>query len=104
MKYTEEKILAKAKKVMKDLRGKFYFEDCVDGATYRKDKDIKYGKLKDKKHSTWIVGIKAFAGNKDLLYISDETGEPLYYMNFNTMVFDIEKDEKGYFRVGLPRD
>ncbi len=104
MKNTEEQILAKAKKVMKDLKGKFFYEDCVKDAFFDKNTIVKYGKLKDKKHSIWIIGINAFADNEDLLYISDETGEPIYYMNFNTMVFDIEKDEKGYFRVGLPRD
>lgn len=104
MKYTEEQIIAKAKEIMKDLDGKYYFEECVAGVAFRKNKISNYGKNIGEKHSMWIVGIKALADNEDLLFISDETGEPLYYQNFNTFVFDIEKDEKGYFRVGLPRD
>ena len=104
MKYTEEQITAKAKEVIKDFRGKYYSEECIDGVVFRENKDINFGKLKDQKHSTWIIGVKSLADNEDLLFISDETGEPLYYQNFNTFVFDVEKDERGYFRVGLPRD
>jgi len=104
MKHTEEQILAKAKEIMKDLDGKYYFEDCVAGVVFKKNKISNYGKNIGEKHSTWIIGIKALADNEDLLFISDETGEPLYYQNFNTFVFDVEKDERGYFRVGLPRD
>jgi len=52
----------------------------------------------------WRVSVKAVFDNVDFLIISDETGEPLYYQNFNTYIFDIEKDEKGCFRVGLPRN
>jgi hypothetical protein len=104
MKHTEEQILTIAKKVMKDLDGKFYFEDCIIDAFFSKDKISNYSKYAGKKHSSWIIGIKAIADNEDLLFISDETGEPIYYMNFNTKVFDIEKDEKGYFRVSLPRE
>ncbi len=104
MKYTEEQILAKAKKVMKDVKGKFYSEDCIEGALYQKADKIISGKNKNKIMPTWSVSIKAIFNNIDILTISDETGEPLFYMNFNTLIFDIEKDEKGYFRVGLPRD
>ncbi|NHN25543.1 hypothetical protein FIA58_007625 [Flavobacterium jejuense] len=104
MKHTKEQIIEKAKNIMKDLDGKFYFEDCIIDAFFSKDKVSNYSKYAGKKHSSWIIGIKAIADNEDLLFISDETGEPIYYMNFNTKVFDIENDQKGYFRVGLPRD
>jgi|GEM_PF-695591 len=104
MKHTEEQILTKAKEVLKDFRGKYYSEDCIKDAFFDKDKISNYGKNKDKKHSTWIIGVESLADNEDLLFISDETGEPLYYQNFNTFTFDIEKDERGYFRVGLSRD
>lgn len=104
MKHTEEQIVEKAKVILKDFRGKYYSDECIDGTVYRENKNISFGKLKGKKHSTWIIGVKALADNEDLLFISDETGEPLYYQNFNTYTFDVEKDERGYFRVGLPRD
>ena len=104
MKHTEEQILSKAKKVLKDLDGKYYFDECINDAFFDKGQMSNYGKFKGKKHSTWIIGVKSLADNEDLLFISDETGEPLYYQNFNTFVFDVEKDERGYFRVGLPRD
>ena len=104
MNYTKEEILDKATTILKDLNGKYYFEGCVDDATYIENKLIAFGRFKDEKQSIWIVMAKAFADNVDLLIISDKTGEPLYYQNFNTFVFDIEKDDKGYFRVGLPRD
>ena len=104
MKHTEKQITAKAKEVLKDFRGKYYSEECINDAFFDKDSIVDFGKLKGKKHSTWIIGVKSLADNEDLLFISDETGEPLYYQNFNTFVFDVEKDERGYFRVGLPRD
>ncbi|WP_379966947.1 hypothetical protein [Epilithonimonas sp. UC225_85] len=104
MKYTEEQILAKAKEIMKDFRGKYYREECVDGAFYKKNDKMISGKNEGKTFSTWTVGILSLADNSDFLTISDETGEPLIYQNFNTFIFDVEKDERGYFRVGLPRD
>jgi hypothetical protein len=104
MNYTKEEILGKAIVILKDLKGKYYFEGCVDGATYVENTLIDFGEFKNQKKSIWIFGVKALGGNEDLLIISDETGEPIYYQNFNTIVFDIKKDDKGYFRVGLPRD
>jgi hypothetical protein len=103
MKHTEEQILKIAHKVMKDLRGNYYFEDCVDGIAF-KNRNVNYGKYEGKKMAQWIVGIKSLFDNEDLLLISDEDGEPLYYQNFNTFVNEIDKDERGYYRVGLPRD
>ncbi len=101
MKYTEQLIKDKADQIMKDLDGKFYFTGCVVDAFYDFNSIINYGKLKGKKHSSWIVGIKAL-DYEDLLFISDETGEPLYYMNFNTLTFDIEKDKDGkYFKFEI---
>ncbi len=104
MKYTEEDIVAKAKEVMKDLDGKYYFENCIDGGFFEEKHKIISGKNKSKVYSVWIIRIVSLADNSDFLVISDETGEPLYYQNFNTYVFDIERDERGYFRVGLPMD
>ena len=104
MKHTEEQIIAKAKEVLKDFRGKYYSEECINKATFNDKDEIFSGKNKGKITDTWSVSIISLAENLDFLTISDETGEPLYYQNFNTFTFDIEKDERGYFRVGLPRD
>lgn len=104
MKYTEEQIISKAKKILKDLDGKYYFEGCINKATFNFEDEIFSGRNKGEILDTWSVSIRSLAENLDFLVISDETGEPLYYQNFNTYVFDIERDERGYFRVGLPRD
>lgn len=98
MKHTEQEIIEKAQLIMKDLDGKFYFDSCVKEAVF-KDTELSYGKQKGETHPTWIIGIKAIFDNEDLLFISDETGEPLYYQNFNTDVFDLEKGSDGkYYR------
>ena len=102
MKHTEQQIKEKANQIMRDLDGKYYIENsAID--TFFDEKDIvKYGKSKGKTLPVWIVGIKAIFGNEDSMYISDETGEPLYYMNFNTICFDIEKDKDGkYFKTEI---
>lgn len=100
MKHTTEQIKEKAHQVMKDLDGKFYFETCIIDTHFSKDKAISLSKAKGKTISVWIVGVKAIFDNEDLLIISDETGEPLYYQNFNTFVFNIEKDDDGkYYKV-----
>lgn len=104
MKHTEEQILAKAKEILKDFRGKYYREECINKLTFKKTDESFKAKEKDIKDSVWSVSINSLAENLDFLIISDDTGEPLYYQNFNTFTFDIEKDERGYFRVGLSRD
>lgn len=100
MKHTEAQIIAKAKQIMKDLDGEFYFENCTDGALFKENNKINYGSQKDKIVPSWTVFIKAPFDNSDHLYISDETGEPLYYHNFNMILFEIIKDEEGkYYKV-----
>lgn len=97
MKYTEQQIKDKADQIMKDLDGKFYFNDCVNKAVFEENEIIFAGKLKGTKHSIWSISIKAVFDHLDFLIISDETGEPLYFMNFNTLTFDIEKDKDGKY-------
>lgn len=102
MKHTQEQIKEKADQIMKDLDGKYYFENCVIDTFFKKKEEVFTGKLKGKALSVWIIGIKALADNEDLLFISDETGEPLYYQNFNMICFDIEKDKDGkYFKTEI---
>ncbi|MDH7913765.1 hypothetical protein [Winogradskyella sp. SYSU M77433] len=100
MNYTEEQIIEKAKQIMKDLRQEFYSEECINGIFFTKEKRLLFGENKDKFDAVWSVGISSFFDNVDFLHISDETGEPLYYQNFNTFVFDIGKDTKErYFKI-----
>ena len=102
MKHTEEEIINKAKQIMKDLDEEFYLEDCTDGLIFEKDNEILAGKMEGKTIPCWTVFIKAIFDNSDHLFISDETGEPVLYNNFNMILFDIEKDEKGkYHKVEL---
>ncbi|MFD2917089.1 hypothetical protein [Psychroserpens luteus] len=97
MKYTEEQITNKAKQVMKDLDGQFYTEECIDGILFKENETVGYGRFEGKQKSIWTVHINAIFDNIDLLFLSDETGEPLYYHNFNMILFEIEKDNKGVY-------
>ena len=101
MKHTEEEILEKAKKVMSNVRGKFYREANIQGAFFEEEKSILSGIHRDKKMPIWTVSISALFENIDFLHISDETGEPVYYQNFNTLTFDVDKNEDGYYLVGV---
>lgn len=106
MNYTKEQIIEIAKKVMKDLHQEFYSEDCVDHAFFNEEKKGEFfekfidekEKKKNGKYSVWTVSIKAIFHNLDFLLISDVTGEPIYYQNFNTTIFNIEKTPEGKYR------
>lgn len=98
MKHTKEQIIAKAKLVMKDHLEKYYTENCVkENVTYFGKELIEYGKYKGKEIPLWLANIKSLFDNENLLFISDETGEPVYYQNFNTYIFDVEKDKNGKY-------
>ncbi len=98
MKHKKEQIIAKSKLVMKDLEDKYYTENCVDtNIKYLGKEFIKYGKFKGKEISLWLIAINSLFENHDFLHISDETGEPIYYQNFNTYIFDVEKDKEGKY-------
>ncbi len=100
MKHTEEQIIKKAKQIIKDLDGEYYFEDCTDGTFFKEDEEILHGSLKGKKIPCWTVFVKTIFDNSDHLFISDETGEPVYYHNFNMMVYEVEKDKEGkYYKI-----
>lgn len=102
MKYTEDQIKELAHQIIKDISGKYYFKNCVNDIFFKEKEEVFVGKSKGKTLPVWIVGIKAIADNENLLYISDETGEPLYYQNFNLICFDIEKDKDGkYFKTEI---
>lgn len=100
MKNTEEEIIKKAKQIIKDFREEYYFEDCMDGVLFKESQKLDYGELKGETIPCWTVYVKAIFDNIDLLFISEETGEPLYYHNFNMILFGIQKDEDGkYYKV-----
>lgn len=102
MKHTEEEILEKAKKIMHDLRGKFYREESVLDAFFVNERIILSGTHKDEKIPLWTVSINSLFENIDFLHISDETGKPIFYQNFNTLTFDVGENEEGeYYLVGV---
>ncbi len=98
MKYTKEQIVAKAKLVMENHLEKYYTEKCIDeDIKYIGKEVIEYGKYKGKKDSLWLIAINSLFDNHNFLHISDETGEPIYYQNFNSYIFDVEKDKDGKY-------
>ncbi|WP_277013422.1 hypothetical protein [Flavobacterium lindanitolerans] len=95
MKNTEKQILEIAKKVLQDLNGEYYDEKNLVKITFNKNDTVArpFGAIID----TWTVSIDALFNNRDFLTISDETGEPLYYQNFNTLIAEIEKNSDGKY-------
>jgi hypothetical protein len=97
MNYTEEKVLEKAKKILKDLQKEFYIEENIENVWFQKERSMREDE--NKTHSCWIVVIgEPLFGSSIFLTISDETGEPLYIQSKHK-VSEIEKDSDGnYFR------
>lgn len=95
MKYNENQILEIAKKILQDLNGEYYNEKDLVKITFKKNDMVARpsGAILD----TWTVSIDALFNNRDFLTISDETGEPLYYQNFNTTIAEIEKNSDGKY-------
>lgn len=101
MKHTEIEMLEVTKKVLKDFRKGRYKEDDIENVFFDPKKELYRGENEGKKHPSWTVAIKAPFDNIDFLTISDETGEPLYYQNFNMIIYEIGKDENdNYYRKG----
>lgn len=99
MKNTEKEILEIARKVLEGFRKGRYREDDIEKVVFYEKDELIRGSNKGKVHPTWTAIIKAPFDNIDFLIISDETGEPLYYQNFNMIVYEIGKDTEGnYFR------
>jgi hypothetical protein len=99
MKHTKEQILETAKKVLQGYRKSRYKESDIEKIVFYEKDELMRTKNRGKFHPTWTAVIKAPFDNTDFLIISDETGEPLYYQNFNMIVYEIGKDDKGnYFR------
>jgi hypothetical protein len=105
MKFTKKQILEIAKKILKDFRKERYKEEMIEDVFFDEKDELIRGENRGIEHPCWTVSIQAPFDNVDFLTISDETGEPLYYQNFNMIVYEIEKDKEGnYFKEGLPRE
>ncbi|UMY66458.1 MULTISPECIES: hypothetical protein [unclassified Flavobacterium] len=97
MTHTEQQILEIAKTVLQGLRGERYKESDIENAYFNEAKEMARDINKGKPHPSWTVAIKAPFDNVDFLTISDRTGEPLYYQNFNMVVYEIVRDNKGNY-------
>lgn len=97
MNYTEKEIIEKAKQILKDIEGQFYNESIIGTVTYNEKKRILDSE--NQTLETWTVSINSLLDNKDFLIISDETGEPIYYQNFNAKIFEVKKDENGIYEL-----
>jgi hypothetical protein len=99
MKHTEQEILETAKKVLQGIFEDLYKESDIEKVFFIEKDELIRGENEGEKHPTWTASIKAPFDNTDFLTISDETGEPLYYQNFNMIVYEIGKDNEGnYYR------
>lgn len=95
MVHTNEEILEISKKIMKDFRKSRYKDSDIESIFFSKEKELYKGGI----HPCWTIAIKAPFDNTDFLTISDETGEPLYYQNFNMIIYEIGMDSDGnYYR------
>jgi hypothetical protein len=95
--YTEEQILEKVKIILKDLKGEYYSDSCINNIYFNPEKQV--SRPERKSIPAWTVSVKSIFNNTDFLTISDETGQPLYYQNFNYRIIEIAKDNDGqYYR------
>lgn len=99
MNYTVEQINMIARSIMKDLDGRFYRDNCIDKTTFFPNEVFEDGVFKGLKINSWMLSIKTIGDNRDFLHISDETGEPILYQNFNTFVFNIIKNGEGVYEL-----
>lgn len=77
MNYTEKEILEKAKIILKDLQTKYYNEKNIAGASF--DKEKKLSGNENKKTPCWTILVNEPVFKSAIfLYISDESGEPIY--------------------------
>ncbi len=96
MKHTEQEILEKTKKILKDLKGEFYSEQNIKKVVFNPDREISRGKNAGKKMPCWVAVIDALFDSSEFLTISDETGEPLYIQGKHS-VYEIQKDKNGKY-------
>ena len=97
MKHTENQILEIAKQVVKDLGPINGNTNKVRSIRFNIEEDLARGADIGKLHPCWIIFIDSLFDNTDILTISDESGEPLYYQNFNMATIEIKKDANGIY-------
>jgi hypothetical protein len=96
MNYTEEQILEKSKKILKDLQKEFYNEVNIENTRFQKDRPIRGNEKKT--IPCWITSVdEPIFDTSEFLTISDETGEPLYFQNSHKVI-EIEKDKNGNYK------
>lgn len=96
MNYTEQQILEKSKKILKDLHGQYYKEENIDKIWFEEKDEV--ARPNDKIMPTWTVSVnEPIFDTSEFLIISDETGEPLYYQNANMVIHEIKKDDNGNY-------
>lgn len=97
MKYIEKEIFEIAKKVITDLNPNALKYEKIEDIIFNNEKKLIAGVKAGELHPCWTVLILTIGDNTNFLVISDDTGEPLYYQNFNMDVFEIEKADGKYF-------
>lgn len=95
MKHTEEQMLIKAKKILKDLNPQYFKDDHLLGVSYKESDEI--SRPRGKIMNTWVAVIEEpVFKSSEFLIISDETGEPLYIQGKHS-IYEISKDDKGNY-------
>ncbi len=93
---TENQIREKAKVIMADILGKYYSEEKIENAFFTSnDQSVSLENPMD----TWTVAIRSVFNNTDFLVFADETAEPIFYQNFNTIVSAVKKNAKGKYHI-----
>lgn len=95
MKNTEDKIREKSIKILNDLTEGAYNKDSIININFREKEKLSFPN--EDIIDTWVISIKSLFDNRDFLFISDETGEPIYYHNFNLIKTEIVKNKDGIY-------
>ena len=96
MKHTENQIL-ETQQVLKDLSPTNGNTNKVRSIHFNVEEELARGVGIGKPHPCWIIFIDSLFDNTDILTISYESGESLYYQNFNMATIEIKKDANGIY-------
>lgn len=102
MKHTEEQIKKIGIKILQDIEKEYFSESLYSHCFFEPEDKIIYGLNKGKLKPTWTIVVNSLFDNRDYLIISDDTGEPLYYVNFNLIITEILKNEDGKYYRNMP--
>ncbi len=95
MRYTENEMLEKAKKILKDLNPQYFKDEYLKKIVFSKDDDVArpIGKIMP----TWTAVIdEPITDSYEFLVISDDTGEPLYRQSKH-LVVEVKKNGDGVY-------